>query len=293
MKNLENYKNKKVLVTGGAGFIGSHLVDKLVKIKADVTVIDNLSTGNLNNLENSLFKINFFKGDITNLEDCISATKNIECVFHLAAKTSVPESEKDPVSYNLVNVSGTLNLLQACKKNSVNKFILSSSSAVYGESNFCKEDDLCNPTSIYGLTKLIDEEYCKQYSKYFNCICLRYFNVYGERQTEEGDNAPVVAKFKNLMKQNKEIKIFGTGKQTRDFVSVATVVDANLYSIFLENFNTINVASGQSINLIELVEKLKKEEFSNYKKEIIFETARSGDVKHSNASIEKLKELLS
>lgn len=286
-----NLKDKKILVTGGAGFIGSHIVDKLVDQGAKITVIDNLSTGNIKNIEPHLDKIEFINGDITNYLDTDKVCKDKEIVFHLAAKTSVPESEIETKLYHEVNVTGTINLLEAAKKNNVKKFIFSSSSAVYGNNEYCSEDDSCNPTSIYGITKYICEVYCKHYSKYFDTACLRYFNVYGARQVETGENAGVVAKFKNMMRSNSKIKIFGNGMQTRDFVPVEFVADANIMATRVTGFEAVNIASGKSITLIELFSELKKT-FPEYNLEPEFMPARSGDILNSKADCKKMKAML-
>ncbi len=296
VKNL--YKNKNVLVTGGAGFIGSHLVEKFVELGANVTVLDNLSTGNLDNLLSVRNHINFIFGDIRDFDTCLKTTKNQEIIFHLAAFISVPESMTDPLTCNNINVQGTFNMLQASKTNKVTKFIFSSSSAVYGNyEGECKEDMQLTPTSVYGFSKLMGEYYCKMYNDLFslNTICLRYFNVYGLRQSSNGPYAAVVAKFKDCMKNNQPIIIFGDGLQTRDFISVEQIIAANLNLAKLSpeklNGQSLNIATGKSINLLELIKNLKQE-FRNYSGEIVFKPARLGDVKYSSANCSKYQNLL-
>jgi len=296
LKNF--YNNKNVLVTGGAGFIGSHLTEKLVELGANVTVLDNLFTGKLENLEPVKSKIKFINGDIRNQENCKLATQNKEIIFHLAAFVSVPWSMQDPQLCMNINVDGTFNLLEAAKNNKVQKFLLSSSSAVYGnKSDICKETDECKPTSIYGFSKLINEQYCKAYCKLFGIgtACLRYFNVYGERQDANAQYAAVVAKFSQQMQNNLPIEIYGDGLQTRDFVSVEKVVEANLILGILSkeqmNGQPYNIASGKSINLLELVETLKKEKFPDYNKEILFKPARQGDVLDTAADCSNYKKI--
>ncbi len=291
------YRNLPVLITGGAGFIGSHLAENLANLGAKVTILDNLSSGNVQNLKKLKRKVNFINGDIRNFDNCLQATKDIKIVFHAAALVSVPESMQNPQLCHEININGTFNLLESARINNVEKFIFSSSSAVYGnKEGIILENDSCNPASIYGLSKLIGELYCK---KYFECfglktISLRYFNVYGARQNPNGEYAGVYAKFMHCIKNNKQITIYGDGLQTRDFISVDQVVKANLSFAMLNgelNGQAINIASGKSITLIELFEKLKAE-FQNYKQEIQFKPARIGDIRHSQADCSKFKRLI-
>lgn len=297
--NISNLKNKQeyfenlpILITGGAGFIGSHLAEKLVELKASVTILDDLSTGNLQNLTNITNKINFIHGSITSSQDCKKAALNQEIVFHLAAMTSVPESVINPEKCNNINVVGTFNMLEACRINNVKKFILSSSSAVYGNTeSVCNETTECNPLSPYGYSKLINEIYCKQYSTLFNIntVALRYFNVFGPRQNPNASYAAVVAKFKYQLEYNLPIEIFGDGKQLRDFVPVERVVQANLnlaQNAQILSGEVFNIATGESITLLELVDILKKD-FPDYNKDIIFSAKRNGDTYISKASCEK------
>ena len=185
IENLKTYfENKNVLVTGGAGFIGSHLVEALVKLGAKVKVLDDLSTGKTENLKNVFNKIEFINDSITNENVCLHATKKIAHCFHLAALTSVPQCEQNPKFCHDINVTGTFNILNACKINNVSTFNFSSSAAVYGNKNEpCVENDICNPNSFYGTSKLIGENYCNKFkSETLKTVILRYFNVYGPRQ---------------------------------------------------------------------------------------------------------------
>jgi nucleoside-diphosphate-sugar epimerase len=290
----EFYKNKKVLVTGGAGFIGSHIVEELVKNEAKVTILDNLSSGTLNNLRNVFPQINIIYGDVSNPFTCLHATMNTDVVFHLAALVSVPISTQNPKICYQINIDGTKNLLEACKKNKVQTFALSSSAAVYGNRNdVCHEKDTPNPQSPYAESKLEGEKLCKQYSEKFdlNTVSLRYFNVYGDRQNPNGDYAAVVAKFKHNLKNKKPIIIFGDGKQTRDFIHVSKVVQANL-KLAMQNIKgeIFNIASGKSINLFELIELLEKE--TNIEKtEILFQATRPGDIQISKANCKKYQKM--
>lgn len=297
MKSLKDfYKDKNILVTGGAGFIGSHLVEELIKYEANVTVLDNLSTGNLNNLYKVISQINLLYGDITNSFTCRKATSNKDIVFHLAALTSVTYSIQNPKICKKINIIGTQNLLDGCKFNEIKKFIFSSSAAVYGNKNDkCSENDIPKPESPYAQSKLESEKICKQYSNEhkIQTTILRYFNVYGDRQNPNGDYAAVIAKFRDNLKKQKPIVIFGDGKQTRDFIHVSKIVNANLKIAMQENLNgeIINVASGESINLLELLEQLEKE-MKTKNVDIKFKPSRTGDINQSFADCSKCKRLL-
>lgn len=288
------YAQCKAVVTGGAGFIGSHLTEKLVALGARVTVLDDFSTGSLANLRSVVNDITLIGGTITDYEICVKATQGARFIFHCAAQTSVPGSMENPLHCYATNVQGTYNLLQAAKSNKVQRVIFSSSSAVYGErEGICSEDVRCNPSSVYGVSKWLGEELCKKYYTFFNLetLCLRYFNVYGNRQNARGGYAAAVAKFKDSMEHNQPIIIFGDGLQTRDFVPVHEVVNANLYGAVLPANrvagDVINVASGTSITLLQLVKNLQETEFPHFTKEVIFAPARPGDIRHIKADCSK------
>lgn len=292
----EFYKNKKILITGGAGFIGSHIAEELIKYDAQVTILDNFSTGNINNLLNTFPRINVLYGDITNPFTCINATKEKDFVFHLAALASVKQSIQFPEICDKINIEGTKNLLEGCIKNKVSIFVFSSSAAVYGNKNdHCKEDDQLDPLSPYAQSKIAGEQLCKKYSNEYeiNTACLRYFNVYGERQNPDGEYAAVVAKFTENLKNKKPITIFGDGKQTRDFIHVSKVVEANLKIGMQKSLKgeTYNIATGKSIDLFELIDKLEKET-KNKKVNILFKPSRKGDILHSLANCTKYTNLL-
>ena len=213
-------RDKKILVTGGAGFIGSHIVDRLVSLGADVFVLDDLSSGKLENLAKSQGKIKFIKGDITDEKILDTALEGIEYVSHQAALRSVPESISKPLEYNNVNVTGTLKLFLKANGKGIKKIVCASSSSVYGERDKFpeKETEETNPISPYAATKLIVEKYSYVFSKLYNMeiINLRYFNVYGPRQSLDDEYAVVVPKFINCLLNNENPPIYGTGDQERD-----------------------------------------------------------------------------
>ena len=289
------YKGKNILVTGGTGFIGSYITEALVKAGANVTVFSR--TTNLKNLESVKDKIRFLKGNTQDFEACLVATKEKEIVFHLAAFISAPDSFNQASECHKTNILGTANILEAAKECGVKKVIFSSSAAVYGNRDtICIESVDCYPESPYGYSKLIGEKLCQEYSACFGLktLCLRYFNVFGKKQNPNGPYAAVVSKFKELMSTNKPITIFGDGQQTRDFIAVEKVAEANIKLAMLEenlNGQPVNIASGKSINLLELIEQLKTE-FPNYREQPIFKPARIGDPKRSRADNSKLDLLL-
>lgn len=297
MEQLNNfYRGKQVLVTGGAGFIGSHLVEKLVALGAKVTVLDNFSSGNIANLKNILTQISLNYADVSIPYICTKATQGKDFVFHLAAMVSVPQSLQFPEMCHKINVAGTQNILEGCVKNRIKSFVFSSSCAVYGnKSNPCTEEDEAMPLSPYAQSKLDAENLCKKYASEFelNTVSLRYFNVYGDRQKINHEYAAVVAKFRYNLENKLPITIFGDGLQTRDFINVNEVVATNLKIGMFDNLQgfVVNVASGKSISILELIKKLEKE-IGQKAVEIKFQPARVGDITYSTASCEKLKKLM-
>lgn len=249
---------QKVVVTGGAGFIGSHLVDELIKQGIEVTILDNLSTGKKQNINP---KAEFIDCDIfkDTWGDLIFLLNGADTIFHLAAKTTVQESIKEPSLYNNVNVVGTLNLLEAAAAMKVKRFIFSSSSSVYGNAKVpTSENHPLNPISPYALNKLVGEQYCKLYSEIYNIdtVCLRYFNVYGDRMNNEGYKL-VFPIFKEQILNNKPLTINNDGKQRRDFIHVDDVVRANiLVAKHKNNFNgdIYNVGNGKSYSINEVAD---------------------------------------
>lgn len=282
------YHNTPVLVTGGAGFIGSHLTEALVRLNARVTVLDNLSTGSLKNLATVQDKINFIKGDITDIELCKIATQGVHKIFHLAAIASVPVCQEQPGFCFESNVSGTSNLLESARIHKINTFVFSSSSAVYGSSETpCHEAQATAPSSAYGYSKLMGEQLLEQYQQLYKleAVSLRYFNVYGERQGRDA----VVPAFKWHMEQGLPIKLQGNGLQRRDFVPVSKIVEANLLAGAASTASgPYNIATGASITLLDLIEQLKRE-YPQYQQPIEFLPARPGDILYSAANCEKYR----
>jgi UDP-glucose 4-epimerase len=278
----------KIIVTGGAGFIGSNLVDKLINEGYKVFVIDNLSTGKKENLNK---KAIFYKADICHLDKILPLFKGIDYVFHLAANPRVIFSVENPIESHKVNVDGTLNVLYASYKNKVKRLIFASSAAVYGDIKKLplKENITPNPVSPYGLHKLIGEYYCKLFSNLYNLetICLRYFNVYGPRMDPNGPYALVIGKFLKLRKENKPLTIYGDGKQTRDFVYVDDVIKANILAMKSKKVGkgeVINICSGKnySINYIAKLIGGKK----------VYLPKRKGEIKYTLGDNSLAKKLL-
>jgi len=249
----------KFLVTGGAGFIGSNIVEKLLKDGHFVRVLDNFSSGKEENLsftkeissKGTLLKFELIRGDIRDKSTCDSACKDMDYVLHQAALRSVPKSMKDPESYNDVNIGGTLNMLQAAAKNKVKRLVFASSSSVYGDIDKFpeKEDFYPEPISPYALSKLTGEYYCRIFSTHYNLetICLRYFNVFGPRQALDDEYAVVIPKFTHCILHNQQPPIFGTGKQSRDFTYIDNVVEANILSATSPlNANRCSVIASES-----------------------------------------------
>jgi UDP-glucose 4-epimerase len=254
---VENKKMfKKAIVTGGAGFIGSHLVDALISLGVEVSIIDNLSTGKKENINS---KANFYNLDIQNLEEIKPIFKNVDVVFHLAAIASVQYSIENPKETNDINVEGTLNVLLSAKEAGVKRFIFSSSSSVYGDVDKIPTDESCKiaPKSPYALHKYTGELYCKLFSEIYNLktVCLRYFNVYGPRQNPNGAYASVIAKFSDLKRSKEVLTITGDGEQTRDFVFVEDVAMANIFAAKSDRVGkgeVINIGSGKKYSVNEI-----------------------------------------
>jgi UDP-glucose 4-epimerase len=291
------YRNKSVLITGGCGFIGSHIAEALVQLQARVTILDDLSTGSLHNIASIRNKIDFIQGSITDLACCMRAAQNVDIIFHLAAMVSVQQSMEQSALCHAINVQGTINVLEAARAYRVKRLLLASSSAVYGiNNNACSEETPCKPTSVYGFSKFFAEYACKEYADIFNCstLILRYFNVYGPRQRAHGSYTAALTHFRSCMEQNIPITIFGDGMQTRDFVAVSTVVQANLFFGIISDHaltsNIFNIASGKSISLLAAIEQLKTE-YPWYNQPLVFYPARPGDIRNSQAVCTKYQQL--
>jgi len=280
----------KFLVTGGAGFIGSHIVEELLKRNYKVRVLDNFSTGKRENLKEFEKDIELIEGDIRSYHIVEKAVKGVDIILHQAALPSVPRSIKDPITTNEVNVGGTLNILEAAKENHVKRIVFASSSSVYGDTPTLpkREDMVPNPLSPYAVSKLAGEKYCQVYSKVYGIetVILRYFNVFGPRQDPNSQYSAVIPKFIKAMKENKRPIIYGDGTQSRDFTYVANVVEANILAAISEVDSGIvmNCACGGQITLNELVVEINK--LLNKNIEPIYDKPRAGDIKHSYADLE-------
>ena len=298
--------NKKILITGGAGFIGSNLCERLLQLNNKVVCLDNFVTGHKKNIspffENENFKLE--EGDIRVLDDCKRAVEGCDYVLHQAALGSVPRSIKDPGTSNDVNVSGFLNMLIAAKDAGVKRFVYAASSSTYGDSKALPkiEDKIGKPLSPYAVTKYVNELYADVFSKTYNMeiIGLRYFNVFGKRQDPNGAYAAVIPKFVSLLMEGESPIINGDGTYSRDFTYIDNVVQANFLALITEkkeSINTVyNVAYGDRNTLNELVSYLK-EYLSDFRSdinniEVKYGPNRLGDIPHSHASINKAKELL-
>lgn len=298
--------NHKILVTGGAGFIGSNLCESMIKLGNQVVCLDNFSTGKIENIESLLTNSDFklITGDIRNLNDCKAAVEGVEFVLHEAALGSVPRSINDPITTNEVNVSGFLNMLIAVRDAKVKRFVYAASSSTYGDSETLPkvEDVIGQPLSPYAVTKYVNELYAGVFSKIYGieCIGLRYFNVFGRRQDPNGIYAAVIPLFVKQLIDHHPIIINGNGEYSRDFTYIDNVIQMNLLALTTSNSNAINTvyntAFGDRTTLNQLVGYLKEflSEFDPMIQhvEILYGPNRSGDIPHSLASIVKAQTLL-
>ncbi len=299
-------KEKKILVTGGAGFIGSNLVEELLRLGNTVTCLDNFATGKRENIQPFLSNPNFtlIEGDIRDLETCRKAVKNQEYVLHEAALGSVPRSINDPITTNDVNISGFLNMLVASRDEGIKRFVYAASSSTYGDSKALPkvEDKIGKPLSPYAITKYVNELYADVFAKTYGmeCIGLRYFNVFGRRQDPNGAYAAVIPLFVKKFITHESPVINGDGEYSRDFTYVDNVVQMNLRALTTTNPEAVNqvynTAFGERTTLNQLVEYLK-EYLSAYDKEIanvevLHGPNRAGDIPHSLANVDKAKTLL-
>lgn len=306
MDNQRQIKNSNVLVTGGAGFIGSNLIDALMNQNNQVVCLDNFSTGKRKNIEHHLGNIHFklIDGDIRNLDTCKAACEGIDIVLHQAALGSVPRSIEDPVTTNEVNITGFLNMLIASKDSNVKRFVYAASSSTYGDHPGLpkKEETIGNPLSPYAVTKYVNELYASVFARTYGLetIGLRYFNVFGRRQDPQGAYAAVIPKFIDSLVRKKQPTINGDGKTSRDFTYIDNVVQINQLAALTNNMKAINrvfnVAYGDRISLLNMFELLKTmmSKFDPKISEInpILGPERAGDVRHSQADISLAKNLL-
>ena len=283
----------KILVTGGAGFIGSNIVDELVEKKHKVVIVDNLATGNIKNVNK---KAKFYKVSVCDKKKIneIFKKEKIDIVIHHAAQLDVRKSVADPCFDADVNIKGTLNILEACKNTKVKKIIFASSGGtIYGEcgSKAPDEKSFANPLSPYGVAKLSVEHYIKAYNALYGLkyTILRYANVYGPRQDVNGE-AGVVAIFIGKMTANKEVFVFGDGKQLRDYVYVKDVVSANIKALTKGNNEIINIGTQKTFSVNQLVKELSL--IINYKNKPIFKPKRNGELFKSFLNISKAKKVL-
>ena len=290
----------RYLITGGAGFIGSNIAQKLIKEGHFVRVLDNFSSGKEENLEFTKGlgsdKFELIRGDIRDKETCDKACQGIDYVLHQAALRSVPKSMDDPESYNDVNINGVLFMLQACSKNKVKRFVFASSSSIYGDTDKFPQVETALPLLIspYALSKLAGEYYCRIFSEFFNVetACLRYFNVFGPRQALDDEYAVVIPKFIHCILNDEQPPIFGNGKQSRDFTYIDNIVEANIKAATKEGIKheIFNVANGKDNTVLQLVEALNKIIGKDIKPKLL--PVRAGDVFKTLADISKIENLL-
>lgn len=280
----------KALVTGGAGFIGSHIVDRLLHDGHEVLVLDDFSTGHRKNLPGHK-NLMMVEGDISNFDTVKKCMVGIDWVFHKAAVASVPKTVNDPVGSSLVNYQGTLHLLEAARTNKVKRFVFASSAALYGdEPTLPKAETMCPVTlSPYAVDKLASESACSMYTKLYGLetVCLRYFNVYGPKQDPSSPYSGVISIFTDKLKNNEIPSIFGDGEQTRDFVFVGDVVEANMKAVTIDGCagDFFNIATGNKITLNDLLKILS--DIYNVRFNVNYGEVRQGDIKESYAVIDK------
>ena len=287
----------RYLVTGGAGFIGSHLVTTLVERGDSVRVLDNLSTGRASNLAGVRSQIEFIEGDLTNRGDVERAVEGVEVVFHQAALASVPRSVAEPLETNAVCVTGTVNLLDAARRGGVRRVVYAGSSSVYGDRTAAAakhENDLPAPVSPYAAAKVAGELYCQAFTATYGLetVTVRYFNVFGPRQDPNSEYAAVIPKFVMRMLAGERPIVFGDGRQSRDFTFVDNVVEGNLLAAEAPDAAglTLNVACGEQLNLLDLIAAINR--VLGTRLDPIFEPARAGDVRDSLADVSLARRVL-
>lgn len=312
LKNYLHSKQHRWLITGAAGFIGSNLLEALLKLGQKVIGLDNFSTGHQRNLDEVQTLVTpeqwknflFIKADICNLSDCQNACADVDFVLHQAALGSVPRSVEDPINTNASNVTGFLNMLFASHQFKVKRFVYAASSSTYGDHPSLPklEDQIGKPLSPYAVTKLVNELYADVFAKTYGLqsIGLRYFNVFGPRQSPEGAYAAVIPKWIDSMMKGESIYINGDGETSRDFCFIANIVQANLLAALTQKTESVNqvynIAVGEKTSLNELYVKLKQNLITPYQHlkdaKAVYRDFRPGDVRHSLACIDKARQLL-
>lgn len=286
----------RYLVTGGAGFIGSHLVEALTESGRELRVLDNLATGSRENIDAFVGGSDFIEGDIRSYHVVREAMADVDYVLHQAALPSVPRSIRDPITSTDVNVMGTLNILHAAREAGVRRVVIASSSSVYGDNPALpKKEDMCpRPLSPYAVSKLAAEQYCQTFWRVYGLetVALRYFNVFGPRQSPYSQYAAVIPKFISALLAGEPLTVHGDGTQSRDFTYVANVVQANLLACEAPDAagHVFNVARGDRHTLLDLIAVL--ESISGKRAEIVHTPSRPGDVPHSQADIASASKLL-
>lgn len=288
----------RYLVTGGAGFIGSNIAEQLVKQGATVRVADNFSTGRRDNLRGFADKIELLEGDLAELDFARYAARDVDYVLHQAAIPSVPRSIADPIETNRAGVIATLNVLTAAKDAGAKRIVFASSSSIYGEAvaGAKREDMKLAPLSPYGVSKMAAEAYCMSFHTVygFETVALRYFNVFGPRQDPTSEYSAVIPKFITALLAGKQPTIYGDGEQTRDFTFVGNIVAANLHALTAPAERAagrfFNIAMGRATSLNQLVDVLNELIGANIRSH--YAPPRSGDIKHSTADVNKIRETL-
>ena len=286
----------RFLLTGGAGFIGAHIVKRLVGEGAVVRVVDNLSTGQVARLETLRCSIEYVEADLADNLVSDEVVKDVDYVLHQAAIPSVQRSVRDPIGTNRANVTATLNLLESCRKTGIRRFVYAASSSAYGDTEVLPKSEEMppNPLSPYALQKLAGEHYCKLYYSLYGLetVCLRYFNVFGPGQDPHSEYSAVIPKFISKLLINELITVYGDGEQSRDFTYVENVVDANLLALQATKAcgKVLNVGCGERITLNTLIQLL--EEIVGVKAKVSYSASKPGDVRHSLADINLARRLL-
>ena len=299
-KNVSFPSGSKFLVTGAAGFIGSNLVEAILKLGYKVRGLDNFSNGKKENIEEFINNphYEFINGDIRDFDTCLGACEGVDYILHQAALGSVPRSMKEPLIYEDNNIKGTSNMMEAARQKGIKRFVYASSSSVYGDSTKLpkKEGEEGNVLSPYALTKMVNEQYGKLYTEVYGleCIGLRYFNVFGRRQDPNSQYAAVIPKFIKSLKAGEQVQIYGDGEQSRDFTYIENVIEANLKSCLAPKDacgQAYNIAYGERFTINQMYDLMCKELDIQLKP--IYTEPRPGDIKHSLADTSKAQTLLS